>query len=98
MKTHQTFSDRPKVVSELAGYLYSGKGKEMVDTIELAGLLCEDNEKKKKIADLASYTENDSDGLYGSRSVKDRVEGKRVLVCNSSAMEKNTDVSHRPHV
>ena len=49
-------------------------------------------EKKKKIADLASYIENNFDGLYGSRSLKDRVEAKRVLISSSGAMEKNIDV------
>jgi len=92
VKIHQTFSDQPRVVSELVDYLYSGKGKEMLDTIKLARLLCEDNERKKKIADLASYIENNFDGLYGSRSLKDKVEAKRVLVSSSGAMEKNIDV------
>lgn len=58
----------------------------------LAHLFCEDNEKKKKIANLASYIENNFDGLYGSMSLKDRVEAKRVLVSSSGAMEKNIDV------
>lgn len=58
----------------------------------LARLFCEDNEKKKKIADLASYIENNFDGLYGSMSLKDRAEAKRVLVSSSGAMEKNIDV------
>ena len=92
MKIHQTFSDQPLLVSELGDCLYGGKGKEMLDTIKLARLFCEDNEKKKKIADLASYIENNFDGLYGSRSLKDRVEAKRVLVSSSGAMEKNIDV------
>ena len=92
VKINQAFSDQPKLVSELSGYLYSGKGKEMLDTIKLARLFREDNEKKKKIADLASYIENNFDGLYVSRSVKDRVEAKRVLVSSSAAMEKNIDV------
>ena len=92
VKIYQTFSDQPRLVSELVDYLYSGKGKEMLDTIKLARLLCEDSEKKKKIADLASYIENNFDGLYGSRSLKDKVEAKRVLVSSSGAMEKNIDV------
>jgi len=92
VKIHQTFSDQPRLVSELVDYLYSGKGKEMLDTIKLARLLCEDNERRKKIADLASYIENNFDGLYGSRSLKDRVEAKKVLVSSSGAMEKNIDV------
>jgi len=32
VKINQTFTDQPKLVSELASYLYSGKGKEMLDT------------------------------------------------------------------
>ena len=76
----------------LVDYLYNGKGKEMLDTIKLAWLLCEDDERKKKIADLASYIENNFDGLYGSRSLKDRVEAKRVLISSSGAMEKNIGV------
>ena len=92
VKIHQTFSAQPRLVSELVDYLYSGKGKEMLHTIKLARLLCADNENKKKIADLASYIENNLDGLYGSRFLKDRVEAKRVLVSSSGAMEKNIDV------
>jgi len=92
VKIHQTFSDQPHLVAELVDYLYSGRGKEMLDTIKLARLLCGDNERKKKITALASYIENNFDGLYGSRSLKDRVEAKRVLVSSSGAMEKNIDV------
>jgi len=92
VKIHQTFSDQPRLVSELVDYLYSGKGKEMLDTIKLARLLCEDNDKKDKIADLANYIENNFDGLYGSRSLKDKVEAREVLVSSSGAMEKNIDV------
>ena len=92
VKIHQTFSREPQLVSELVDYLYSGKGKEMLDTIKLACLLCEDNERKKKIANLASYIENNFNGLYGSRSLEDRVEAKGVLVSSSEAMEKNIDV------
>ena len=44
-----------------------------------------------KIADLASYIENNFDGLYSSISLKDRVEAKRMLVSSSGAMEKNID-------
>ena len=32
VKINQIFTDQPKLVSELASYLYSGKGKEMLDT------------------------------------------------------------------
>lgn len=46
----------------------------------------------KIIADLASYIENNSDGLYASRSLKGSVEAKKVLVSSSGAMEKNMDV------
>ena len=92
VKIHQTFGDQPQLVSELVNYLYSGRGKEMLDTIKLAYLLCEDSDKKNKIADLGRYIESNFDGLYGSRSLKDRVEAKKVLVSSSGAMEKNIDV------
>jgi len=48
VKIHQTFSEQPQMVSELVDYLYSGKGKGMLDTIKLARLLCEDNERKRR--------------------------------------------------
>jgi len=48
--------------------------------------------KRQKIADLVTYIENNRDGLYGSRSLRDKVEAKRVLVCSTGAMEKNIDV------
>ena len=73
-------------------YLYSGHGEKMVTTVKLARLLCEDEDKRQKIADLATYIENNRDGLYGSRSLRDKVEAKRVLVCSTGAMEKNIDV------
>jgi len=92
VKMHQTFNDRPKLVSELIDYLYSGHGEKMVTTVKLARLLCEDEDKRQKIADLATYIENNRDGLYGSRSLRDKVEAKRVLVCSTGAMEKNIDV------
>jgi hypothetical protein len=61
-------------VSELVDYLYRGKGKEMQDMIILARLLCEDDDRKRKIADLANCMENNFHGLYGSRSLKDKDE------------------------
>mgnify|MGYP001112395868 CR=1 FL=1 len=64
----------------------------MLDTIKLARLLCEDKERKKKIADLASYIGSNFDGLCGSRFLKDKVEAKEVLVSSSGAMEKNINV------
>ena len=45
-KMRQTFPDEPRLVAELEGYLYSGKGKELLDTVKLAKLLCEDNERR----------------------------------------------------
>ncbi len=92
VKIHQTFSDQPKLVSELIDYLYSGQGERMLTTVKLACLLCEDKDKRQRIADLVTYIENNRDGLYGSRSLKDKVEAKRVLVCSTGAMEKNIDI------
>ena len=92
MKIRQAFSEQPHLVSELVDYLYSGRGKEMLDKIKLANLFYEDNGKKKQITALASYTESNFDGLYDSRSFKDRTETKRVLIFSFGAMEKNIDV------
>jgi len=92
VKIHQTFSDQPKLASELIDYLYSGQAGEMLTTARLARLLCEDRDKKRRIADLVTYIENNWDGLYGSRSLRGKVEAKRVLVCCTGAMEKNIDI------
>ena len=53
--------------------------------------MCEDKDKRQKIADLVTYIENNRDGLYGSRSLRDKVEAKSVLVCSTGAMEKNIE-------
>jgi hypothetical protein len=91
VKIHRTFSEQPKIVSELIDYLYSGQGEKMLTTVKLARLLCEDEDKRQKVADLVAYVENNQDGLYGSRSLRDKVEAKGVLVCSTGAMEKNID-------
>ncbi len=69
-------------------YLYSGQGEKMLTTVKLARLLCEDKGKRQKISDLAAYIENNRDGLYGSRSLRDKVKAEKVLVCSTGAMEK----------
>ncbi len=91
VKIHQTFSDQPKLGSELIDYLYSGQGEKTLTTVRLARLLCEDEDKRQKIADLVTYIENNRNGLYGSRSLRDKVEAKMVLVCSTGAMEKNIE-------
>lgn len=91
-KVRQTFPDEPRLVAELEGYLYSGKGKELLNTVKLAKLLCEDKERRAKIGDLASYIEGNLDGLYGARALKDKVRAKEMLVTSSGAMEKNIEV------
>jgi hypothetical protein len=63
--------------------VFEGEGEE-----KLARLLCEDKDKRQKIGDLLTYIGNNRDGLYGSRSLRDKVETKRVLVCSSGAMKK----------
>ena len=73
-------------------YLYRGRGGELLNAVKLARLFCEDKDKRKKIAVLASYIENKFDGLYGSRSLEDKVEAKGVLVASSGAREKNIDL------
>jgi len=91
VKIRQTFSDQPKLVSELIDYLYSGQDEKMLTTVKLARLLCDEKDKRQKIADLVTYIENNRDGLYGSRSLRGQVEAKRVLVCSTGAIEKNID-------
>ena len=91
VKIRQTFSDQPKLVSELIDYLYSGQAEKMLATVKLARLLCDEEDESQRIADLVTYIENNRDGLYGSRSLRDRVEAKTVLVCSTGAMEKNID-------
>jgi len=91
IKTHQTFNDQPKLNSELIDYLYSGQDEKMLVTMRLARLLCEDVDKRQKITDLVSSIENNRNGLYGSRYLRDKVETKMVLVCSTEAMEKNVD-------
>ncbi len=63
----------------------------MLTTVKLTRLLCEDEDNRQKIADLVTYIETNWDGLYGSRSLRDKVEAKGVLVCSTDAMEKNGD-------
>ena len=92
VKIHQTFSDQLKLVSELIDYLYSGQDEKLLATVKLARLLCEDRDKRQKMADLVTYIENNRGGLYGSRSLWDKVEAKMVLVSSTGAMEKNIDV------
>jgi hypothetical protein len=91
VKIHQTFSDQPKLVSELIDYLYSRQGEKMLATVKLARLLCDDRDKSQRIADLVTYIESNRDGLYGSRSLRGKVEDKTVLVCSTGAMGKNID-------
>jgi hypothetical protein len=91
VKIHQTFSDQPKLVSELIDYLYSGQGEKMLATVRLARLLCDEEDKSQRIADLITYIQSNRDGLYGSRSLRDSVGDKTVLVCSTGAMEKNID-------
>lgn len=92
VKIHSTFSDQPNLVSELIDYLYSGQDEKMLATVTLARLLREDKDKSQRIADLVTYIENNRDGLYGFRSLKEKVQAKRVLVCSTGAMEKNVDI------
>jgi len=46
-KVRHTLSDQPHLASELVEYLYSGRGEQMLTTVKLARLLCEDAEKRQ---------------------------------------------------
>ena len=71
-----------------------GEEKEIVVT-EIDAAMLHSQEKRQKIADLVAYIENNRDGLYGSRSLRDKVKTKKVLVCSTGAMEKNIDCHRR---
>lgn len=47
-----------------------------VATVRLACPLYDDEDKRQKIADLVTYIENNQNGLYGSRSLRDKVKAK----------------------
>ncbi len=65
----------------------------MLTAVKLARLFCEDENKRQKFADLVTYIENNRNGLYGSRSFRDKVEARMVLVCSTGAMEKNIETA-----
>lgn len=46
---------------------------------------------KEKIDDLTTYLKNNSHGIWGSRSLEDKVSQKEVLVVGSGVIEKNAD-------
>ena len=54
--------------------------------MKLARLLCDEENKSQRIVELVTYIENNRYGLYGSRSLRDSVESKTVLVCSTGAM------------
>jgi hypothetical protein len=84
-KIHQTFSDQPKLVSELIDYLYSGQDEKMLTTVKLARLLCGDKDKRQKIADLVMDIENNQDSLLAQL---DRiVHPKTVAIVGASATQ-----------
>lgn len=91
-KIRQTFPDEPGVVTELEDYLYSGEGKELLNTVKLAKLLSGDKEREARIGELASYIEGNLGGLYGARALRDKVSAKEMLVTSSGAVEKNIEV------
>ena len=77
------------LVSESIDYLYIGQDEKMLTTVKLARLLCDEEDKGQKIADLVTYIENNRNVLCGSWSLRDKVEAKMVLVCSTGAMAKN---------
>ena len=49
VKIQRTFSDRPRLVSELIDYLYSGEGEKLLTTVKLARLLCQSESPHSKL-------------------------------------------------
>ena len=91
-KIYQTFSEHRKLASEIIDYLHSVPDVKMLTTVKLARLLCDDEAKRQKIAHLVSYIENNLDGLYGSHSLRNRVEAKEMLLCNTRAIQGRCDI------
>ena len=60
VKIRQTFSDQPKLTSELIDNLYSGQAEKMLATVKLARLLCDEENERQRIADLVTYIENNT--------------------------------------
>ena len=46
----------------------------------------------EKPDDLLGYLEENRNGIYGSRSLKDKVDAREVLVVGSGGVEKNIDL------
>jgi len=49
-------------------------------------------EEAKKLDELLDYLEDNWEGLYGSWSLRGKVEAQEVLVVGSGAMEKNFEL------
>lgn len=46
----------------------------------------------EKLDDLLGYLEENWDGIYGSRGLRERIGAREVLVVGSGGIEKNIDL------
>jgi len=69
--------------------LHEGKSEEHRRLLKLKSMV---DAPSEKLDDLLDYLEDNWNGVYGSRSLRDRVSVREVLVVGSGGVEKNTDI------
>ena len=78
-----------KLQQELMKLLWEGKREEHRRLLKLKRLV---DGPSEKLDDLLGYLEENWDGIYGSRSLRERIGAREVLVVGSGGIEKNIDL------
>ena len=78
-----------KLQQELMSLLWRGKREEHRRLLKLKQLV---DGPSEKLEELLNYLEENRDGIYGSRSLRDRIGARQVLVVGSGGVEKNIDL------
>lgn len=89
-RVRETFPGQPTLVGEIMELIRKGEAEEARSLLRLRRVVAKGEEGK--IDGLLGYLEENWHGLYGSRSLREQVGAKEVLVVGSGAMEKNIDV------
>ena len=79
-----------KLQQELMTLLWVRKREEHRRLLKLKRLV---DGPSEKLDDLLGYLEENWDGIYGSRNLKDKVGAREVLVVGSGGIEKNIDLA-----
>ncbi len=69
--------------------LWQGKREEHHRLLKLKQLV---DGPSEKLDDLLGYLEENWDGIYGSRGLRERIGAREVLVVGSGGVEKNIDL------